>query len=1003
MVNFRIVVTVDPKNAERGTKRIDRALGRTAAKADKLRATLARTFAILGGVAVLTGGIRLLADYGQAMSTVQAVAKATNKQFQELSDTAQQLGITTRFSASQAAEGMVFLARSGLEVNEVMGTIESTLRLAQAGALDLGSASKITAETMRSFRLEASDAGRIVDVFALTANSANTNVAQLGLGMKFVGAIATGLGVSLETTTAAMAALSDAGLQASMAGTGLRRVMAELESPSSKLQKILKLSGLTVDDVKISSVGLVAALKELKRAGVDTGTGLQIFGQRGGPAFEILSNSIPKIEQMNLKLLDAEGTAKRVAEIMDLNLKGALLSLRSAWEGLILKIGDAGEESSALTGIVRTLTKGLRTLADNADIVAGVLKALIILIGARGLVGAVRMLTAAIAANPIGLFLTALSFGIALLISFKDEIRASTDGVAILGDVFAEAWIVIKEVIAGLKDTLIPVLESVGIIAEDTFGDMEISVKGVLIFFAKASDTITGIFKGTFDAVIAIWNVFPDRMGDVMTLTKWVIRNTLEDIVDITLAIFQTIGDVVLGVVSDIGIALKASALSLRFTLEGQLKLAEDQANTAADAVNLVVQRIKGIPETFAANKKALANIDLLPRVEITENAAEIGELAAEAFAAGFAGTTGAEDLVNRIFDGAERRAAARRAGEAGAQTGAPEEFLEAVGSGPFKAGGGGTGSGLDQTLSDFDKLNSSLTLENDLLERLITTRGAAGEALKAEAEAGIIFTNEEMKIVEAQKQENMLLKEKLRLTNEIHGPQEQQRTTQEALNQLLADGIINQEQYNQKLRETSIAADQASNSIGAGFSRGLERIMTDIEDVGGAVEDTLVNAFHNAEEALVQFVRTGEFSFEQFANALLDDITRIIIKLLILEAIQAVAGIGGVPGSVPTPKAAGGPVQGNRPFLVGEQGPELFVPQGAGNIIPADETSKLSGEGAGGGTTVVTAPAPEVNVNITNVSDPGEVPLAMDSPAGDKAVFNSIQRQKNQLKRLLV
>jgi len=1007
MVDFRIRVVVDPKNAEANTKKVDRALDRTATKADNLRATMARMFALVGGAAALTGGIRLLADYGQAMSTVQAVAQATTEQFKELSETAQQLGISTRFSAAQAAEGMVFLARSGLQVEEVLGTIESTLRLAQAGALDLGTASKITAEVMRGFRLEAKDAERIVDVFALTANSANTDVTQLGQGMKFVASIATGLGVSLETTTAAMAALSDAGLQSTMAGTGLRKILSRLESPNAKLREALRRSGQTVDDVRVSSVGLIAALKALRKAGVETGEGIEIFGDRGGPAFEILSNSIPKIEAMDLKLQDAEGTAKRVAEVMDQNLKGALLSLRSAYEGLVLKIGDAGEESSALTGIVRGLTKVLRTLADNADIVAGVLKAVIILLGAKGALGAVRALTAAIAANPIGLLLTALSFGIALLISFKDQISASTDGIASLGDVFAEAWLIIQEVIAGLKDVFIPTLEALGLAAGDAFGGIEISFQGLLTLLAKGSDSIVGLFRGAFEAVMAIWDTLPTRFDDLVNLSLFSIRELAETTVDLVAAAFQTLGDVLRGIGNNIKNAIAAAAGALGALSAGNLEAAQAMADSAKTAVNLMAGEFKTIPGRFKNNLDKLKDASLFPEVELTEGAANLGEIVGTAFTEGFAETTGAEDLVNRLFDGAERRAAERAAAEAG----------KGAGEGGPAGGPGGTGGpaapggleNLDQTTTDFEKLLVQLSLENELLEQLVTTRGAAGEALKAESEAGMVFTEAERQLVEAAKEENALLKEKNRLVNELLGPQEQLNVTIEALNQLLLDNVINQEQYNQKLREAKIAADQASNSIGAGFSRGLERVKEEIEDVGGLVENALVNAFHSAEDALVQFVRTGEFNFKEFANALLDDITRIIIRLLILQAIQAITGTGptgggggGGGGGAPSTKQHGGPVDANRPFLVGEKGPELFVPQGMGNIIPADETSQRLAEGGGGGTTVVQAPAPEVNVSVVNVSDPSEVPDAMDSPAGDQTILNSVTRNKDQIKRLL-
>ncbi len=281
----------------------------------------------LGAAAGLVAreGVRVLADFSQAMSTVAAVSQATGNQLTEMTAKARELGATTRFSATQAAEGMLFLARAGFDTDEILGSIEGTLQLAQAGALDLGRAADIASNILSGFRLEVDQTGRIVDVLALAANSANTDVNQLGEAMKFVAPVAAGLGVSVEEATAAIAQLSNNGLQASLAGTGLRRVLSELESPAVKSRKILAEIGLTAADVRPSVQGLSNVIETLAKAGLDTGQALELFGDRGGPAFEVLSSSIPAMREMNAELANAEGTAARVAKVMDDNLNGAIL------------------------------------------------------------------------------------------------------------------------------------------------------------------------------------------------------------------------------------------------------------------------------------------------------------------------------------------------------------------------------------------------------------------------------------------------------------------------------------------------------------------------------------------------------------------------------------------------------------------------------------------------------------------------------------------------------
>ena len=367
MAEFRINVTVDPTKAEAGAKRVGGALDRTTKNADRLRATLVRAFAVLGGAAALGGAVRTIAQFEQAMSTVGAVTGATAKQFETLNTLARDLGARTRFSATQAAEGMTFLARAGFDVNEVMASIEGTLRLAQAGAIDLGTAADIASNVLTGFRLEVSETARVVDVLAKAANSSNTNIQQLGDGFKLVGPIAAGVGADFEEVIASLGALADAGLQGTLGGTGLRRVISELESPTTKTLDILSSLGVKAEEVRVSTAGLVEAMARLADAGVTTGQALEIFGDRGGPAFEVLSSSIPRVRELAAALKAAGGTAEEFARLMDDNLNGALLRVRSAYQAVVLALGGSGG-STLLRGAFDGLADVLRAIARNVDL-----------------------------------------------------------------------------------------------------------------------------------------------------------------------------------------------------------------------------------------------------------------------------------------------------------------------------------------------------------------------------------------------------------------------------------------------------------------------------------------------------------------------------------------------------------------------------------------------------------------------------------------------------------
>ncbi len=377
MAEERLVISINEKGSlvvQRNMKK----LGKTAAKTGSQVNLLKKAVVALGAVLTfqtLIKATRLLADFGQTMATVKAVTNATETEFVQLRETAKSLGETTRFSATQVAEGLLFLGRAGFGAQGAIESVDDTLKLAQAGMLDLGTAADIVTNVLTGFRGDTSQLSKFVDVLAKAANSSNTNIQQLGEAMKFAAPVAAGLGVSVEEAAAAAGTLSNAGLQASLAGTGLRRVMATLEKPTGAAAKVLKELGVNAEDVRVSQIGLSEALKRLRAAGIDTGQALALFGQRGGPAFDVLVNFIPELDRMTESLQNSEGEADRVAKTMDDTLMGALLRVKSASEAVVINFGDLGTES-ALTNMMNQLAEAIRFVAKNLDIVGVVFKAI---------------------------------------------------------------------------------------------------------------------------------------------------------------------------------------------------------------------------------------------------------------------------------------------------------------------------------------------------------------------------------------------------------------------------------------------------------------------------------------------------------------------------------------------------------------------------------------------------------------------------------------------------
>jgi len=207
---------------------------RTGQKMQALGKTL--SFGLTLPIAALGGVIgKVSADFELSMNKVKAITEATAMEFDMLETQARQLGKTTMFTASQIADGMNYAAKAGFSVNEVYMTMEANVNLAAAAQLDLARSTDIVTNVMRGFQIEADDLQHSVDVLTKGFVSSNTDLEQLGQAMKFVAPVAHGFGLSVEMTTAMIGRLSDAGMQAGIAGRRLSILIAQMAKKSNEL------------------------------------------------------------------------------------------------------------------------------------------------------------------------------------------------------------------------------------------------------------------------------------------------------------------------------------------------------------------------------------------------------------------------------------------------------------------------------------------------------------------------------------------------------------------------------------------------------------------------------------------------------------------------------------------------------------------------------------------------------------------------------------------------
>lgn len=244
-----------------------------------------------------------------------------------------------------------------------------------------------------------------------------------------------------------------------------------------------------------------------------------------------------------------------------------------------------------------------------------------------------------------------------------------------------------------------------------------------------------------------------------------------------------------------------------------------------------------------------------------------------------------------------------------------------------------------------------------------------------------------------------------------IIGPQRDYATALEALDQLQKDNKISAEEYNTALLQIQASAGGLGNTLEGGLKAGLAQAELHLTDVAGAAQDLVVNAFGNAEDAIVDFAVSGEFNLSSLVDSVLADLTRLLLHQAFQALLPGSAGgaggggdlLGGLgsffSGIFGGGKAEGGPVEKGTPYLVGEEGQEIFTPSTAGTITPAGETAAALGGGAKA--PIVNVAAPPATVNVYNVSDPTEIPAGIESPEGEQAVLNVMQRNKRRVRSL--
>jgi phage-related minor tail protein len=227
---------------------------------DKISGAGTKMLPVTGVVAAAgVAAVKTAADFDSGMSQVSAVSGATGSDLEALRDKAREMGEKTKFSASEAAEAMNYMAMAGWKTEDMLGGIEGIMNLAAASGEDLATTSDIVTDALTAFGLTAQDSGHFADILAAASSNANTNVSMMGETFKYAAPVAGALGFSAEDTAEAIGLMANAGIKSSQAGTSLRTIMTNLTGPITLVGE--KLGEVTVETA--NSDGSMRSLRDI--------------------------------------------------------------------------------------------------------------------------------------------------------------------------------------------------------------------------------------------------------------------------------------------------------------------------------------------------------------------------------------------------------------------------------------------------------------------------------------------------------------------------------------------------------------------------------------------------------------------------------------------------------------------------------------------------------------------------------------------------------------------
>ena len=556
-----------------------------------------------------TAAVKTAADFESAMSKVSAVSGATGSDLDALSAKAREMGSKTKFSASEAAEAMNYMAMAGWKTEDMLGGIEGVMNLAAASGEDLATTSDIVTDALTAFGLSASDSGHFADVLAAASSNANTNVSMMGETFKYCAPIAGSLGFSVEDTAEAIGLMANAGIKSTQAGTALRTIMTNLSGD-------VKICGSSIGEVTVATTNADGSMRDLSDILADCRTAFSgltesekasaaesLVGKNAMSGFLALMNAgEDDVSKLSNAINGCDGAAQDMADTMNDNLEGQLTILKSQLQELAISFGEillpaVKNIVSFLQGFIDVLNNmpdGMKLTIVTIALIAAALGPVLIIVGkvisavgtimtivpkVVGVINGVKTAFAALnvtmLANPIVLIIAAIA---ALVAAFIYLWNTNED----FRQFWIDLWEDIKEVAIACWEAISEFLSSAWEAIRNTASTVWNAIAG---FF-------TGLWEGIRNTITTVVNAISGFLQTAWTTIQTTATTVWNAISGFFTTIWTGISTTVQTVVNAISTFLTTAWNTIKITMQTVLIAIQTVFTTVWNAIKTAITNV---------------------------------------------------------------------------------------------------------------------------------------------------------------------------------------------------------------------------------------------------------------------------------------------------------------------------------------------------------------------------------------------------------------------------